>query len=314
MPTAPSWVASRADSCSEVRLKHGEPLHATAPVRGASWLLVEHPGPWPSAGLPRDLPPDVVRIWEAAAAAGIGCQWIRRVRDRRRSSMSVFVVGTQPGQGWAEHRLLRDPRELLDLDLLAMAQGHAPRFGAVTEQRIVLVCTHGNRDVCCARYGRSAALGLDRRLPGQVWETTHIGGHRFAANVVALPDGSCHGGVLADDVDHLAAAIAGGRVVPARLRGRVGLPAEVQAADYYARIRCGVLRVDAIVPIGYETVGPGGIVRVDLEIDGRGRYAVHLSPRRIVTAGPASCDEPGTGERTTFDLVRMNRSDWSRVE
>lgn len=283
---------------------------ATAPERATSWLLVEHPGPWSAADLPRGLPPETVRVWEAASNAGVRCQWIRPIRNRRGSTASVFVAGARPdgaGGRWVEHRSVADFGELADLDVAAVAEGRPPGFGAVTEQRIVLVCTHGKRDVCCARFGRPVAERLDRRLPGQVWETTHVGGHRFAANVVALPEGTYHGGITVADTDGLAEALLAGRVVPARLRGRVGLPPAVQAADYYARIRCGIHRLDGIVALGHEEVGTGGTIRVALTGDGV-RYDVYVRPRNVAGAGPTLC-APGSGPHTTFDLVAMKCRD-----
>lgn len=145
-----------------------------------------------------------------------------------------------------------------------------------------------------------------------VWETTHVGGHRFAANVVTLPDGSYHGGITAADVDRLAAAVAAGRVIPARLRGRSGLSAAAQAADYYARIRRGVLRLDAVVPVAEEPVGTGGMRRVELDVDGE-RYAVYVRPRTVAEPRPASCATASHGASTTFDLVAFSPVPAERV-
>ena len=45
---------------------------------------------------------------------------------------------------------------------------------------LLLVCTHGRRDACCAQFGRPTAMALARRYGTAVWETTHVGGDRFA--------------------------------------------------------------------------------------------------------------------------------------
>lgn len=285
-------------------------MFATAPERATAWLLVEHPGPWPSSALPPGVPAEVEGVWEAAGEAGIRRQWIRPVRERLSSPATVFAVGARPGAGWVERRTMSDLRQLAELDVAALAAGRPPGFGAIGAQRIVLVCTHGRRDVCCARLGRPAAVRLDRRLPGLVWETTHVGGHRFAANIVTLPDGTYHGGVTAADTDTIANAITMGRVVPAKLRGRAGLPAPVQAAEYYARIRCRVQRMDDIVPLRHERVAGDGTVRVELEIHDCVRYDVYVRARPLSEPHPASCDGSGAVRApTTFDLVSLEPSD-----
>lgn len=292
--------------CAAARRSRAEPLLATAPERAVGWLLLEHPGPWPGTGLPPDLPAEVTRVWESATHAGVRCQLIRPVQERRSSPATVFVAGTRPGAAWLERRTLHDLTELADLDVSALADGRQPHFGADSEDRVVLVCTHGRRDVCCARLGRPVAMRLDRWLPGLVWETSHVGGHRFAGNVVALPDGSYHGGVTDSDIERLADAVQNGRVFPARLRGRAGLPAAVQAADYYARIRCGVQRLEGVVPIGHAPSGTGETVRVDLEVDLAGRYSVYVRPRRLAEIPPSSCDRSGGGIPVTYELVAMH--------
>ena len=51
------------------------------------------------------------------------------------------------------------------------------------------MCTNARRDVCCAVRGRPVALEAAAARPGQVWECSHTGGHRFAPTAVVLPHG-----------------------------------------------------------------------------------------------------------------------------
>jgi hypothetical protein len=51
---------------------------------------------------------------------------------------------------------------------------------------MLLVCTNGRRDVCCALWGQRFYAAAAALLPN-VWQTTHLGGHRFAATAVSLP-------------------------------------------------------------------------------------------------------------------------------
>ena len=55
---------------------------------------------------------------------------------------------------------------------------------------LVLVCTNGRHDPCCATFGRPLARVLrEGAQRDDVWECSHIGGDRFAANIVILPEG-----------------------------------------------------------------------------------------------------------------------------
>lgn len=286
-----------------MRAALGEPLRATAPEGAASWLLVEHPGPWPPDAHPSDVPRQVVRVLEDAAAAGIRPQLVRPVRDRRRGTALVVITSCRPGGRWLERRTVTDLRELTDLDVAAVAEGVAPRFGTPSPDPVVLVCTHGRRDVCCARLGRPLALLLDQQLPGQVWETTHVGGDRFAPNVVSLPDGSYHGGLSPAEVPALAEALVDGRVLLPFLRGRAGAAVAVQAAEHFLREH---LHLDGVPDVQLVAGAPsGGQTCVELTAAG-GRWCVHVVARTAAQERLTSCAAGGTvGSPSTFELAGL---------
>jgi hypothetical protein len=102
----------------------------------------------------------------------------------------------------------------LTRELDRVAEGQAPQFGLPVPDPLLLVCAHGRRDVCCARLGGPLARRLARTWPAGVWETTHVGGHRFAANLVILPHGLYYGPV--------AGSAAEAAVLAYQRRGRPG--------------------------------------------------------------------------------------------
>jgi hypothetical protein len=298
-PHSTSW-------CADVRAALDEPLIATAPERAASWLLVEHAGPWPSDGLPQDLPELALTAIRAATDAGIRPQLIRPVGRRRREGSTVVVASCRQGSRWVERRTSTDLRALVDLDLDALAAGDPPRFGTPTTEPVVLVCTHGRRDVCCARLGRPVAALLDVQLPGLVWETTHVGGDRFAPNVVALPDGSYHGAVQAADVPALARALLSGQVLLPRSRGRAGLPPAAQAADHFVRTHLGQTLVDAVRLVAV-TPGPDGGTSVEVLV-GAQVWCVQVLLRPGTLERRTSCAGDGTtGTPAAFELVDIRQ-------
>jgi len=93
------------------------------------------------------------------------------------------------------------------------------------------VCTNGQRDVCCARFGLPTYAALRERVGSRVWQTTHVGGHRFAPNVLALPQAALYGRVQVNDVDAFVDAVEAGRLAPQWLRGRTRYAPEIQAAE-----------------------------------------------------------------------------------
>jgi hypothetical protein len=106
-----------------------------------------------------------------------------------------------------------------------------PGAFAMVDRPQYFVCTNGQRDVCCARFGLPVYAGLRERVGGRAWQITHLGGHRFAPNVLTLPQGTVYGRVAVDDLDGLVAAVESDQLVFANLRGRAWYPPPVQAAE-----------------------------------------------------------------------------------
>jgi hypothetical protein len=80
---------------------------------------------------------------------------------------------------------------------------------------------------------------------GSVWQTSHVGGHRFAANVIFLPHGIYNGRVRADQVASLVDDYRHGRLTPYNYRGRAHYSPEVQAAEYYLMEQTNILNTGA---------------------------------------------------------------------
>ncbi len=183
------------DGCSVWSRDLAEPLAGTA-ARARGWLLVEEPGAWGPDGVTESaLSPDVARDLEAAAeAAGVRVQLIRRPDRQRPESLTVFACHAAPGGSWTRRHRISDYDDLLDVDLAAIAEGSAGQ-GEVHRDPLFLVCTHAKRDACCAVFGREVAAALSATERGEIWETSHTGGHRFAPTLICLPDGLTYGRV-----------------------------------------------------------------------------------------------------------------------
>jgi hypothetical protein len=83
------------------------------------------------------------------------------------------------------------------------------RYGEDTSHvRDVLVCTHGSHDVCCGRFGHPLYEELRQEYAAasagklRVWRTSHIGGHRFAPNLIDLPEGRYWGRMRSEDLEN----------------------------------------------------------------------------------------------------------------
>lgn len=237
--------------CSTISRARDEPLTATA-SRVGRWLLVEHRGAWgpqsvPTSRLPQSAARALARTAEQAAArllmirrpAGVDCG----------AGRDVFAVDSRPG---AERILTRHVGT--DAELLHLTWGEGADWQPC-DGPLYLVCTHGRHDRCCALRGRPVAQALSRRHPGRTWECSHVGGDRFAANVVVLPDGLYLGRVDAQDVVRVVEDLDGGLLPAGHVRGRSSLPLPTQAAQQLAREATGRWGTEELVPVEQTGVG-----------------------------------------------------------
>ncbi|HEU5156544.1 MAG TPA: sucrase ferredoxin [Streptosporangiaceae bacterium] len=267
------------------------PRQASATTKARAWLLIEHPGPWADKVERTELPAPAAAAVAEAGRRGVRAQLIRRP-GRRRGVPPLQVYAGWSGSGapaWLEGRPLDDPAGLADLDLAAVAAGRRPGFGEPSGP-LLLVCAHGRHNACCAKNGAPLARALHARYGSQVWETTHVGGDRYAANLVCLPHGLYYGDLGIEEGLTAAAAYREGKVVLDRLRGRAGLPEPAQAAEHQVRALTGALGVDAVA---VESMTGGGDDRVYEVVvrarDERYRVAVRPGPTHG-HCGPG-CDE-----------------------
>lgn len=242
-PTQGRDTTDRLD-CSSVSASSQEPLTGTA-SRYRLWVMLEQPGPWGHDALVESrLPADVghgLRV--LGQQLGIRMLLIKR-RDRRQRRRACFFAYT----GARERRLrsldLDDPSEVLDLDLSSLAGRHFAGVGEEVVGPLFLVCTHGKHDPCCAREGAPLFRAIEGYRGGAVWECTHIGGDRFAGNLVCFPHGLYFGRVTPADAGPAVEAYTRGDIVLDHYRGRSAYSPAVQAAEERIRRTYGLTGVD----------------------------------------------------------------------
>ncbi len=110
--------------------------------------------------------------------------------------------------------------------------------------RVIVVCTHGRYDQCCAKYGQQVWKQLsESHIEATVLPGSHLGGHRFAATLLDfIPEhpGRMYGRVKADEISTLVDHLASKSVWLDRYRGRVDLSGRAQVVEAEA-LRHGAL-------------------------------------------------------------------------
>jgi hypothetical protein len=262
-------------------------------------LLVEHQGPW-GASAPGDsrLPEPVRR--HLATHKNIKVLLARRHhRAHRGSEFRLFLCF--PARRLLFTSTFVDPEELTSLDLDAVSRGEVPHWTRV-DGPLFGVCTHGRHDACCAERGRPVASALTASHPAETWEISHMGGDRFAANMVVLPEGLYYGRMEPESASEVARLHESGRLDLGRLRGRSSYPMPVQYAEIALRRQIGEDRLDAV-----RLVRRDGWTSVFAHRDETGyEWAVTVS-RRTQGEGQLTCGLERLSPVPVYDVVSIEQ-------
>jgi hypothetical protein len=270
-------MASGVPSCSIASSSVDEPLAGTAVESVDHWLLLEVNDAWAPKPLDSEALSGPVRArleaWLETPRSRL--QLIRRPgRNGRRSRFMVVSA-----DGLAKQVELDSLDDLAALDLDAIP--------STPLDPLVLVCVHGRRDRCCAQHGSAVYRALQSRI-GDLWQTSHLGGHRFAACVLSLPDGLMHGRLRPEHADGFVAALHAGEVGDLDLfRGRTPYDRPTQAAEVFLRQRTGVQKVGALDWV--DTTPEGDAAWVVRFREAGQEHTVRVAREEMDGVRPASC-------------------------
>jgi len=279
--------------CAASAERRGDVMVASAPP-AERWLLIEYRGAWPRIAMDvlGGLADELGRLCAERRCRPVLIR--RHGRQDRSTPRRWGLVDARPGHESVRWGMLTADEHLLDV-VTSIDPGVAGR------DPVYLVCAHGRHDACCAVRGRPVASALAAAYPDRTWECSHVGGDRFAANVVLLPHGLVYGHVTAGSAVAVARAYDDGLVMPELLRGRSSLSPAVQAAQHFARADGSSYGVDELRPLGVRQAGADSwTVRL-------GGTEVALRARIEQVEGAMTCATRPPGRVRVFDLISLRR-------
>lgn len=218
------------EGCTELALAIGEPLLGSA---GTSAALVAIAWPKPlwhpdEVAFSPGLPPDISELQERAK---VDVRLFQRASGIPREPAELICISAAGGRS-LHHKGIP----------IAEVARRVARFltredaGPALSTPKILVCTDGKHDRCCATHGREMYEALCARAAArpsriEVAESSHLGGHRFAANCIVLPEARMYGRLRPEDAPALITSIEEQRVYLPRYRGRFGLGEAQQVAE-----------------------------------------------------------------------------------
>jgi hypothetical protein len=193
--------------CSIVSKANGEDPIGSAP-EAQHWLVVELPQPW-SAQMFQEDPAvqPVFALVKKLVLRGIKLRPIAIAPDRHYSQPGYrrILYYRQPADAFTEFEsseYLVPEAEAMSLAIALLRSLEKRKFALAlttfesyrqqSKTRDLLICTHGNVDAACARFGFPVYEQLRQDYSSdrlRVWRCTHFGGHQYAPTLVDLPSG-----------------------------------------------------------------------------------------------------------------------------
>lgn len=243
--------------CAAISLRRHEPLAGTAP-RVDHWLLLSYSGPLGQHALAdSDLPVGVKEHLQAAVAT-IPNARLQLIKSRARSQpagVTCFLVNARPIDPFYNRLQLARYEDLLGFEAHRLLPVEDTPGRGAERAPFYLVCTNGRRDPCCAQYGMPVFEALRSLDAEHVWRCSHVGGHRFAANVIAFPHGIYYGRMRPRLAESLLHAGEQGELLPDHYRGRGCYDSIAQAGEAALRRETGQMgleafRLEEVTPLG----------------------------------------------------------------
>jgi len=244
--------------CSVRSKEATEEVFGTASM-GDAWILLEYARPWGAKAFDESAIPKAVKTHLAGVLKSVPRSRVLLIKQTRKVNgpLTLFVVRSRESLSSILKFEFFEYEQLLDLDLASALAGGSLAGTTPWEDPVFLVCTHGKRDKCCAKFGIPIYKTI-KTLVGEpaVWQCSHVGGDRFAANVICFPDGIFYGHVTEETAKLIAKEYYERRIVLTNFRGRSCYSYPVQAAEFFARRETGFRGIGDLKFLTYDILKP----------------------------------------------------------
>jgi hypothetical protein len=314
--------------CSNFSTQVGEPLPGTA-TYAQVWFLLEYNGTWESkafeastisnqvknlvTAILQQLPAAKLLLIRSSSSRMINLPPQSPASIRQGAGIAFYTVLVNETRSLLYRFRLYSYEELLEMDLVGLAHGYPVYDIHQTDDKLFLVCTHGRRDRCCARagslifesmYSKAARMGLTENI----WQCSHVGGHRFAANVLCFPDGIFYGRVGIEDIDPVMSTYRAGEFYSAKARGRSCLEGPVQAAEIFLRQITGLNGLYDFAPAQTNQI-EDGVWRVSFQLQTGGQgYKLLIAKKTANQSVYKSCTSAEKTPLEIFELLELQQN------
>lgn len=233
--------------CADAADHRQESLAGTA-SQASRFVLIEHSGPWPGKAVEAfgtDVRESLTAIQGSKVLLMRRPHRLDRSGGTRRWAIADARARRVCWGAWED-----------ESDLLSIRAASVTSMDAWDADPVILVCTDARHDACCGIRGKTVADALASRFGDAVWACSHVGGHRFAANVVLPLDGTYYGRVETTGAAGLIGHHEAGEVSAEHLRGFSWLAPVAQLVAVEAHRRWGPASAADVLDAAVREVAP----------------------------------------------------------
>lgn len=295
--------------CSALSREVSEQPFGTASTADA-WLLLEYSAAWGARAFQESKLTRAVKTHLTNALKSIPRSRLLFIKQERASGnhLSLFTVRSTENDASIARVKLIDYEQLLSVNLAGMLTGEQAAGVEPWQRPLFLVCTHGKRDKCCAKFGYALYKSLRVDAGDDVWQSSHVGGDRFAANLICFPHGLFYAHVSADAGREIINQYSQQTVSLNNYRGRCCYPSPIQAAEFFLRSESGLSGINDVRFLDYVPI-TGNHWRVRFLSPQNGQtHEVYLKSRLSEFQNPLTCQA-----REEKQVVQYSLSDYRLV-
>lgn len=286
--------------CADTSRKNEESILGTAsPVH--YWLMIECPGTWKGNALKEsELPVSVKDFLLGLYSLNLNLR-IQLIQNDStdRSHPKIFWANGDPQFSQLWELQLNQYEDLIHIDFVSLVKnGVTKNFQEITTPQF-FICTNGQHDPCCAKYGL-ALFQASKNNHNMLWQTNHLGGDRFAANVLCLPYGIYYRRVDQAALFAMIQAHETKQLYLPTFAGRAYYSREIQTAEYFIRKDTGELAIDALQLI--TSTGNEDHAMIEFCDHNNTHHYVEVIKEESMIQAALSCD---TDNQTTLKHYRM---------
>jgi hypothetical protein len=295
--------------CSALSREASEQPFGTASTADA-WLLLEYSSAWGARAFQESKLTQTVKAHLKKALQAVPRSRLLFIKQERASGnhLSLFTVRSTETDPAIIRVKLAGYEQLLSVNVAGMLAGEQAAGGELWERPLFLVCTHGRRDKCCAKFGYALYKSLRADAGDDVWQSSHVGGDRFAANLICFPHGFFYAHVTADAGRRIINQYNQQTVSLNNYRGRCCYPSPIQAAEFFLRSASGLGGINDVRFLDYVPItGNHWLVRFLSPQNGQ-THEVYLKSQLSEFQNPLTCQA-----REERQVVQYSLSDYRLV-